>query len=615
MGSLLPSWDKLKPISDEPNSTFLAQLWNNESGKYKIKMNGNIWINDPIKSSNPSSLAYYAALNQGRSKASLMLRTIREKIFLQEKNVGKTRILVTAAIESKLNVNQFLKDYRGAEVRELFNLHLKAKRNQKISVFPTLIFENSVGETATGIDPTKANSFEDIYDNWVEIIDRLIDKDSYPIKNKIGILQLLEEGSRMSTSEIQVICEYNSEEETNTALEATMATGFIIKENHQSVDYWRYNNTVFPIKKDKFKINNAAIIGGGVCGYHLALLLNKSGLETTIYEQQKNNNNKGFGFVLLKNGLDAMDSIGLKNEVLKQGNSINFIKAIKPSGDQIFSAPLDNCLAISRGDFFDVLIKEYGESHVQFGKSFSEVLCDDQKKIKSIKFADNTEVEADLFVATDGIWSKVRHQLFKESKLEQLDKREIVALVNIKDLDEKADEFIKVMDADAGKYMGFLPLDHDNYIWFIQFNNASQPIKDNSPESIKAYAENTVSDYPDLFKTLVKHTDFEKSFLWVSHRMNILPKFHLDNLILAGDAAHPLLPLTSQGANTALEDAAFLASLLSDQKPDESLESVFNKFYETRKTVIQSYIDDGDLMLKDFLNLPKNKKFKIPLSI
>ena len=40
--------------------------------------------------------------------------------------------------------------------------------------------------------------------------------------------------------------------------------------------------------------------------------------------------------------------------------------------------------------------------------------------------------------------------------------------------------------------------------------------------------------------------------------------FHFHNMFLIGDACHPLLSMTSQGVNTALEDAIHLAQLFND---------------------------------------------------
>jgi 2-polyprenyl-6-methoxyphenol hydroxylase-like FAD-dependent oxidoreductase len=97
--------------------------------------------------------------------------------------------------------------------------------------------------------------------------------------------------------------------------------------------------------------------------------------------------------------------------------------------------------------------------------------------------------------------------------------------------------------------------------------------------------------------------------------MDILPSFHDKNTVLLGDAAHPVLPFTSQGANAAMEDAATLLAVLTNQCKSETLEMAFEDYYEIRRLSIKHYLNEGDMLLNDFINLSHNKGFKLPLSI
>ena len=124
-----------------------------------------------------------------------------------------------------------------------------------------------------------------------------------------------------------------------------------------------------------------------------------------------------------------------------------------------------------------------------------------------------------------------------------------------------------------------------------------------------------VVNYPKEFQKAIKKTDFNNVFLWVSKRLDLLPKFHNNNMVLIGDAAHPLLAFTSQGANSAIEDAVCLASLLSKQKPEVTFENVFEDYYAKRKDFIQKYIHEGDELIMDFLEMKTSNEYKIPLAI
>lgn len=97
--------------------------------------------------------------------------------------------------------------------------------------------------------------------------------------------------------------------------------------------------------------------------------------------------------------------------------------------------------------------------------------------------------------------------------------------------------------------------------------------------------------------------------------MDLLPVFHYDKMVLAGDAAHPLLAFTSQGVNSAIEDAICLFTLLAKNKLKENPENIFKKYYNHRKKTIQKYISEGDELVHDFMTMSSTKNYKIPLAI
>ena len=222
---------------------------------------------------------------------------------------------------------------------------------------------------------------------------------------------------------------------------------------------------------------------------------------------------------------------------------------------------------------------------------------------------------ADVVFAADGIQSKIRKQLFPQTSLEKVNELELLGSARIAGLNLEPDTFINIIDAEKGQYVGILPLDNDEYIWFLQLNPNLHEVADTSPNGLKSFVQQALIGYPEFCHQLVEATDFDRAFLWTAHRMDLLPAFHRGNTVLLGDAAHPFLALTSQGANCALEDAAFLLTLLSDKDHEESLEDIFTQFYLMRKEAIQHHIQEGDALLDDFLTLQQKGSFRLPLSI
>jgi 2-polyprenyl-6-methoxyphenol hydroxylase-like FAD-dependent oxidoreductase/predicted DsbA family dithiol-disulfide isomerase len=615
MGGLMPAWNQFRRIDRNlPNDVYLSRLWNQQSLELGVVMNGNIWLEDPIQSSYPASIAYYAAKRQGQAFGFAMLRTLREMLFLQNKNIGEERHLITAAIHCNLNLPQFLDDYSNGLALADFNHDIAEKNNWKIEYFPTLVFVNQDGRVGIGKIPTLEVGFDELYADWEQIINAL--SPGMPEKKTahLDVLALIKTHKKNTVRELEIISGY-PRPVIKAALLKAYEVGTVICEKHHQADYWMSNDTPYRIQKNNFSVKRAAIIGAGVCGTYLAAMLKQGGLIPTVYERKKAKSSKGLGFLLLENGVEAMKVLGYNNKVLTVGNSINFFKSVRPDGSLIYSKPLENCIAFTREAFMGIFEDEIGEEHVVFDKNVLEVVSDESNKIQSITFEDGSEAISDIYFAVDGIASNIRTQLFKHHPYEKTHEHELVCFVEIPDLDVRQDEFVKVVDGEQGKYIGLIPLGKGKYIWFLQFNGHKHPLPDTQPATIARFVSETVAMYPPVFQRIVAASDFNDAFLWKSHRMDLLPSFHHDNMVLAGDAAHPLLALTSQGANSALEDAAILVSLLSQQTPEQTLEDVFTQYYNSRKETIQYYIEEGDVLLQEFLNTAPKCTIRLPLAI
>jgi 2-polyprenyl-6-methoxyphenol hydroxylase-like FAD-dependent oxidoreductase/predicted DsbA family dithiol-disulfide isomerase len=144
MGGLLPSWDTCEGKIRNP--TDAARLWNDVNDTYHMPIDGDIWLEDPLSSSFPPSIAVKAAQLQDQQIAILYLRRIREMLFLEKKNIMRWKYLEAAATEVGLNVLAFAKAYEG-RARIAFQHDLQLARQLGVRSFPQLIFTNAAGQT------------------------------------------------------------------------------------------------------------------------------------------------------------------------------------------------------------------------------------------------------------------------------------------------------------------------------------------------------------------------------------------------------------------------------------------------------------------------------------
>jgi putative protein-disulfide isomerase len=137
MGGLLPDWSYNSGGISKPSD--VAHHWDEVSKYYEMPIDGDIWLEDPLPSSYPPSIAFKAAQIQDTKKAVLFLRKIREMVFLEKKNITKWEYLKKAALEAGLDTVKFKSDYNG-QAKQDFQNDLNLGRQMGVRGFPSLFF-------------------------------------------------------------------------------------------------------------------------------------------------------------------------------------------------------------------------------------------------------------------------------------------------------------------------------------------------------------------------------------------------------------------------------------------------------------------------------------------
>ncbi|MGQ3014473.1 MAG: ClpXP adapter SpxH family protein [Flavobacteriales bacterium] len=156
MGGLLPSWDIYNSGGISKPSD-VAHHWDEVSAYYEMPIDGDVWLEDPLSSSYPPSIAFKAAQLQDPNKALLFMRRIREMVFLEKKNITRWEHLAQAAAESGLDSVKLKQDYQG-QAEALFRDDLSLARSMGVRGFPTMFFSDSLGNRLMmyGVKPYEA---------------------------------------------------------------------------------------------------------------------------------------------------------------------------------------------------------------------------------------------------------------------------------------------------------------------------------------------------------------------------------------------------------------------------------------------------------------------------
>lgn len=221
MGGLLHDWSYNSGGISKPAD--VAQHWDEVSTYYDMPIDGDVWLEDPLHSSYPPSIAFKAAQMQNTDLALSYLRELRELVFLQKKNIASWDVIALAAKNAGLDELQLKRDFDGNALLQ-FEEDLKIARTYGVRGFPTLFFVNENGdqEMVYGTKPYQ------VYENAILKLNPKTTKAEYP-KNETFLFQKF---NSLTAREFAELAEYpreESEAKLNTWVDANKLSRFDTK--------------------------------------------------------------------------------------------------------------------------------------------------------------------------------------------------------------------------------------------------------------------------------------------------------------------------------------------------------------------------------------------------
>lgn len=142
MGGLLPNWEYNSGGISKPSD--VAKHWDEVSIHYDMPIDGDVWLEDPLDSSYPPSIAFKAAQIQNEKKAILFMREMREMLFLKKQNLAKWENIAIAAKAVGLDVQQMKLDMV-SKAKLLFEEDLQLAKSNGVRGFPTVFVIDQAG--------------------------------------------------------------------------------------------------------------------------------------------------------------------------------------------------------------------------------------------------------------------------------------------------------------------------------------------------------------------------------------------------------------------------------------------------------------------------------------
>jgi 2-polyprenyl-6-methoxyphenol hydroxylase-like FAD-dependent oxidoreductase len=327
-----------------------------------------------------------------------------------------------------------------------------------------------------------------------------------------------------------------------------------------------------------------AIVGAGIGGLAVAGTLRRAGFtEVDVYEQARAFARVGAGIQMMPNSMVVLRGLGLEERLqrvafaprshLNREWDTGSVTNELPMPVDRYGAPY---LCMHRAELHSALLSLVPPERVHLGKRLVGL------SRSSLRFEDGTHVEADLVIGADGVHSLVREFVFGK---EQPIHRGRVAYRSV----FPASLLPRDIGPSRTKWWGpdrhiviYYTTSARDEIYFVTSN--PEPLDWMTAESWSATGSVTelraafAGFHEDVWMVLEAAPSCHK---WAILEREPLASWSADNVVLIGDAAHPMTPYMAQGGATAIEDAAVLARCLSTESADFA--SALARFEQHRK--------------------------------
>jgi 2-polyprenyl-6-methoxyphenol hydroxylase-like FAD-dependent oxidoreductase len=333
------------------------------------------------------------------------------------------------------------------------------------------------------------------------------------------------------------------------------------------------------------------IVGGGIGGLTLALLLERAGIACRVFEAAPALRPLGVGINILPHGARVLGSLGLAPQLSRIGVQTSELCAVNRFGQFIFREPRGRHAgypwpqwSIHRADLHEVLLKSLVSEVVVLGKKL--ISLKEEKQRVTLYFEDGTSAQGDAVIGCDGIHSVVRKALFPDEG------GFVYEGINMWRGVTRCRPFLSGTSMviggwlEVGKLVAYPVREaidaqgRQLVNWVAEIQSPRNVMQDWSlPGKLEDFLPTFASWRFDWLDVPAMMEAAEAIYEYPMVDREPLAHWTRGRVTLLGDAAHPMYPRGSNGANQALLDAEALSlSLREEQDVHKAL-----KNYETKR--------------------------------
>ena len=347
------------------------------------------------------------------------------------------------------------------------------------------------------------------------------------------------------------------------------------------------------------KNKKAIIIGCGIAGPSLAIMLKRIGIDSEIYESEKNTSDFGI-LSFTPNAVRSVKMLGIHDKIQADPSPNAYF--YKHNGERLSTpdmiselkkAKINEGMMLRRSHVIQTLIQKADEEEIpiHFRKKLVDI-SEENDQVIAI-FSDGTQVQGDFLIGCDGPFSKTRKIILPDSSPPTYTGRIWTGgdVDNSVQHNWSSNAFHMTFGKNA--YSGTLVFSDKKTVWWTNVPcpvYKLQEFKALSPESLTQKLLELHKDDHELISKFIistKNRHVRIPLYVIPH----LDTWYKDRVCLIGDAAHATSPFIGQGAAMAMEDAIVLAICLRDM-PD--LNKAFKKFEKLRKKRTENIVKTSE---------------------
>ena len=294
------------------------------------------------------------------------------------------------------------------------------------------------------------------------------------------------------------------------------------------------------------------IAGAGLAGMSVAVRLAQLGWDVVLHEKNDDLRAYGSGIWLWENGLKSLEIMGAYDSAVARAKIIKEWRLVDEHGDIIFSRPCpnDRFLLPPRADLYQSLIDRAVQEGVDIR---TESRAAEARPDGTLIMENGDERKADLVIAADGAYSRLRHGLMATSWIDFGIEFGIRTMIGHEsgDPDDIVSEYIN------GRYrLLYNPCtDGENYIFL------SAPMESDAARQFPVDRNFWKEKFPHLNNFIDRLTEAGR---W-DQICNVRTRFWSSGKVaLLGDCAHAMPPNLGQAANMAFTNSMALAATVNE---------------------------------------------------